>query len=199
MSHPSGIGVSAVILAVALAAGAWAGEATDIMRNSSLEVQRIMMDEEMRKPEHDQDRWHRLEKTNAALFHYEDMARRSLGAHWATLNEQEREEFVAAFQNLLSAVYSKIQGAAGKYVEYLTERRESEYTEVQTMVPSYKTDLRLNYRLARVGGNWRIYDIVLDGVSMVENYRGQFSRLIKHSSFGSLVDQLRHRSLEVRY
>ncbi len=193
-------GVGSCALLMAWSSGAWAGEATDAMRSASLEVQSIMTDEEMAKPEHDQDRWRRLEQSNATRFNYEEMAKRALGAQWSALNEREREEYVAAFQNFMSAVYSKIQGTAGKYVQYLNERREAEYAEVRTVVPSYKAEIALDYRLMNNDGGWRVYDMVLDGVSMVDNYREQFSRIIKQSSsFQILVDKLRTHSLEVRY
>jgi phospholipid transport system substrate-binding protein len=195
----AGVGSCALLIA-AWSSGAWAGEATEAMRDSSLEVQSIMADEEMAKPEHDQDRWRRLEQSNATRFNYEEMAKRALGTQWSALNEREREEYVAAFQNFMSAVYSKLQGTAGKYVQYLNERREADYTEVRTVVPSYKAEIALDYRLMNNDGGWRVYDMVLDGVSMVDNYREQFSRIIKQSSsFQILVDKLRTHSLEVRY
>jgi len=195
----SGIGSCALILTLALPSSASAGEATEAIKSSAQQLQRIMTDEEMTKPERDQERWHLLEKINAARFNYDEMAKRSLGAQWSTLKEREREEFVAAFQNFMSAVYSRLQGAAGDYIQYLNERPEADYIEVRTLVPSYKEEMSLNYRLVNNGGNWRIYDLVLDGVSMVGNYRGQFNRIIQSSSFETLVDQLRTRSLDIRY
>lgn len=193
------IGSCALIVALALPSPGSAGEATDAIKSSAHQLQRIMTDEEMTKPERDQERWHQLEKVNAARFEYDEMAKRSLGAHWSTLKEREQEAFVAAFQNFMSAVYSRIQGSAGEYVQYLNERPEADYTEVRTLIPSLKVEMNVNYRLQNNGGDWRIYDLVVDGVSMVDNYRGQFNRIIRSSSLETLVDQLRTRSLDIRY
>jgi phospholipid transport system substrate-binding protein len=195
----SGIGSCALILTLALPSPASAGEATEAIKSSAQQLQRIMTDEEMTKPERDQERWHLLEKINAARFNYDEMAKRSLGAQWSTLKQREREEFVAAFQNFMSAVYSRLQGTAGDYIQYLNERPEADYIEVRALIPSYKAEMSLNYRLVNNGGNWRIYDLVVDGVSMVENYRGQFNRIMQFSSLETLVDQLRTRSLDIRY
>jgi phospholipid transport system substrate-binding protein len=189
----------ALAMILALPSLTQAGEATDAIKSSAQELQRVMTDKEMSKPDRDQERWHQLEEINAARFQYDEMAKRSLGPYWTTLKERERQEFVAAYQNFMSAVYSQIQGAAGQYIQYLNERREANYVEVRTLVPSYKADTSVEYRVQSDGGDWKIYDMVVDGVSMVDNYRGQFNRIIRSSSLETLVDQLRTRSLDIRY
>ncbi len=88
----------------------------------------------------------------------------------------------------------KIETYSGEGVQYLNERMEKAYAEVRTKVLSGKTEIPLDYRLINKGDDWRVYDVVVDGISLVNNYRGQFAKIIKSSSYADLVEQLRKKS-----
>jgi phospholipid transport system substrate-binding protein len=127
------------------------------------------------------------------------MAKRTLAAHWANRREEEREEFVRLFQALLSKTYAeKIENFSGEEVRYLKERRKDSYAEVQTLIVSPKTEITLNYRLLLKDDIWWVYDVVVNGVSLVQNYRSQFARIIHRSSYEDLVIALREKSSEIR-
>jgi phospholipid transport system substrate-binding protein len=79
-------------------------------------------------------------------------------------------------------------------VHYLNERLEADYAEVRTRVASDKTEIPLDYRLLNKSGDWRVYDVVVDGVSLVNNYRSQFTKIIRESSYGDLLEKLREKS-----
>jgi phospholipid transport system substrate-binding protein len=79
-------------------------------------------------------------------------------------------------------------------VVYVNERIEKDYAEVRTKLLSGKTELPLDYRMINRGTEWQAYDVVVDGVSLVSNYRGQFTKIIHASSYSDLVDQLRKKS-----
>lgn len=186
----------AAMLAVGLGVGAAvAGLPTDSMKVTIDEVLRIVQDKELKQPAKAEERRAQLEKVVADRFDYQEMSRRALGAPWNTLSDQEKQEFVTLFRTLLTNSYAeKVETYSGEGVQYLNERTEKEYAEVRTKILSGKTEIPLDYRLVNRGAEWRVYDVVVDGVSLVSNYRGQFTKIIRASSYSDLVDQLRKKS-----
>lgn len=186
----------AAMLAVGLGVGAAvAGLPTDSMKVTIDEVLRIVQDKELKQPAKAEERRAQLEKVVADRFDYQEMSRRALGAPWNTLSDQEKQEFVTLFRTLLTNSYAeKVETYSGEGVQYLNERTEKEYAEVRTKILSGKTEIPLDYRLVNRGAEWRVYDVVVDGVSLVSNYRGQFTKIIRASSYSELVEQLRKKS-----
>jgi phospholipid transport system substrate-binding protein len=190
-----------VVLAVSLlwialaAVPAYAGAPTEAMKATIDEVLRIIREKELKQPAKGDERRQQLEKVVGARFDYQEMSRRALGAPWNQLSEQEKQEFVSLFRTLLTNSYAdKIETYSGEGVQYLNERTEKEYAEVRTKVLSGKTEIPLDYRLIHKAEDWRVYDVVVDGVSLVNNYRGQFAKILRASSYSDLIDQLRKKS-----
>jgi len=176
-------------------APASAGGPTDAMKTTIDEVLRIIREKELKQPAKSEERRQQLEKAVGARFDYQEMSRRALGAPWNQLSEQDKQEFVALFRTLLTNSYAdKIETYSGEGVQYLNERLEKDYAEVRTKVLSGKTEIPLDYRLINKSEDWRVYDVVVDGVSLVNNYRGQFTKILRASSYSDLVDQLRKKS-----
>ncbi len=192
--------VTALVLAVGVAAApAIAGEATEAMRGTIDEVLRILADQSLKQPAKANERRQMLEKVVGERFDYEEMSRRSLGTSWTNLSDKDKHEFVSLFQTLLVNTYAdKIESYTGDGVQYINERTEKEYAEVRTKVLTGKTDIPLDYRLLHKGSAWRVYDVVVDGVSLVNNYRGQFSKILRNGSYADLVDQLRKKSEKIK-
>ncbi|HEX6532748.1 MAG TPA: ABC transporter substrate-binding protein [Nitrospira sp.] len=178
---------------------AYAGEATDAMRATIDEVLRILAEKELKQPAKANERRQLLEKVVGERFDYQEMSRRSLGASWNNLSDKDKQEFVSLFQTLLVNTYAdKIESYTGDGVQYINERNEKEYAEVRTKVLTGKTEIPLDYRLIRKASEWRVYDVVVDGVSLVNNYRGQFSKILRNGSYADLVDQLRKKSEKIK-
>jgi len=176
-----------------------AGGATDAMKSTIDEVLRIIQDKELKQPGRADERRQRLEQVVGDRFDYQEMSKRSLGAPWNTLSDKDKEEFVALFRTLLTNSYAdKIESYSGEGVQYLNERTEKDYAEVRTKVLTGKVEIPLDYRLLNKGVEWRVYDVVVDGVSLVNNYRGQFSKILRTSTFADLVDQLRKKSDKIK-
>ena len=194
--------VTIAILALWVAMSAvssYAGVPTDAMKATIDEVLRIVREKELKQPEKSDERRHLLEKVVSARFDYTEMSRRSLGAPWNQLTDQQKQEFVDLFRTLLTNSYAdKIETYSGEGVQYLNERTEKEYAEVRTKVLSGKTEIPLDYRLINKANDWRVYDVVVDGISLVNNYRGQFTKIIKSSSYADLVEQLRKKSEKLK-
>jgi len=191
-----------MILAATLAwPQAFAAErsATEAVRSSINEVIHMLEDPELKKPGRAEERRKKLEQKIGARFSYEEMSKRALAAQWPKLNDGQRKEFVDLFQRLLSNTYAgKIEGYSGEQVSYLGERLQDGYAEVRTKVSSGKTEIPLDYRLLQKDGDWRVYDVVVDGISLVSNYRGQFTKIIRSGSYEDLVDKLRSKSDQIK-
>jgi phospholipid transport system substrate-binding protein len=129
-------------------------------------------------------------------FDFEEMAKRSLGSHWRRLDPQQQKEFVTAFTELLETTYAdKIDLYEGQRVEYVGETIDKNYAEVNTRVigkggESYSVD----YRLHQIGGKWRIYDVVAENISLVNNYRSQFNRVVVNSSVEELIKRIKQKT-----
>jgi len=191
--------VAAVVATCLLGGPAFAGEPTEAMKGTIDEVLRILADRELKQPAKANERRQLLEKVVGERFDYQEMSRRSLGAPWGNLSEKDKQEFVSLFQTLLVNTYAdKIESYTGDGVQYLNERTEKEYAEVRTKVLTGKTEIPLDYRLLNKGSAWRVYDVVVDGVSLVNNYRGQFSKILRTGSYADLVDQLRKKSEKIK-
>ena len=188
-------GLAAVIVLVGGASADLGGAPTEAVRTTINEVIRILKDAELKKTGRAEERRRLLEKVIGDRFNYEEMSRRALGAQWNKLSDKERQEFVDLFKGLLSGSYAdKIDGYSGEQVHYLNERLEADYAEVRTKVASDKTEIPLDYRLLNKSGDWRVYDVVVDGVSLVNNYRSQFTKIIRESSYADLLEKLREKS-----
>ena len=129
-------------------------------------------------------------------FDFEEMAKRSLGSHWRRLGPQQQKEFITAFTELLETTYAdKIDLYEGQRVEYVGETIDKNYAEVNTRVigkggESYSVD----YRLHQIGGKWRIYDVIAENISLVNNYRSQFNRVVVNSSVEELIKRIKQKS-----
>ncbi|MDZ4853937.1 MAG: ABC transporter substrate-binding protein [Nitrospirota bacterium] len=193
----SGIVCLVLLLGGVAVQSAAAGGATDAMRSTIDETLKIIQDKDLKQPSRAEERRRKLEQVVGDRFDYQEMSRRALGAPWNTLSDKDKEEFVALFRNLLITSYAdKIETYSGEGVQYLNERTEKEYAEVRTKVLTGKVEIPLDYRMLNKGADWRVYDVVVDGVSLVNNYRGQFSKILRSSSFADLMEQLRKKTVK---
>ena len=121
-----------------------------------------------------------LRKELFPYFHFDEMARRSLGVHWKRRSPQERQEFVKLFTDLLENAYAgKIEGYKGEKIRFGKETLDLPYAEVKTVIVTPQgQEFSMDYRLLSDGSRWRVYDIVIEGVSLVNNYRSQFAGIL---------------------
>lgn len=167
---------------------------TDAVRTTVNEAISVLQDQGLKNPDRAAERINRLKSIADSRFDYGEMAKRALGAHWNKMSERQQKEFVDLFTKLLTAAYAdKIGLYSGEQVKYLEERLEGDdYAEVRSKMIG-KTTIPLDYRLLKKDGEWRAYDVVIDGVSLVKNYRGQFTSVMRSSSYDHLVQTLREK------
>ncbi len=175
--------------------GAWAGPPTEIVRSV---IERGL--DVLKNPGYSKSQKHQMVKNIVdPHFDYQEMARLSLGATWGSLNGEQKAEFVRLFSELLEASYAdKIDKYAQRVkIDYAAEISEGNRVEVRTMVLRPNDRFPVNYRLLNEGGTWKVYDVVIEGVSLVSNYRSQFSRIIHESSYADLVRRLKTKVSEM--
>lgn len=190
-----------LILALNLAlavSGAWAESPTDAVKSVIDEVIRILQDPSLKAPAQKKQRRDRVKQVVDRRFDYEEMAKRSLGSSWNTLNAGQRQEFVRLFGELLEASYSgKVMNYQGEKVQYLREIPDGNFAEVRTVILRKNDRIPMDYRLIMKDRGWVVYDVVIEGVSLVSNYRSQFSQVIRQSSYSGLVQRLRNKISEL--
>lgn len=170
----------------------------EAVRETVSQILRILEDPSLKVPAKQAQRRRMLEEIAADRFDYAEMSKRVLGSYWKPLTEGQRNEFVEVYKSFLSDKYAgRIEDYAGQHQEarYLTERIEGAYAEVRTELRSDKTTLPMDYRLLVKDSRWSAYDIIIDGVSLVSNYRSQFQKIIRESSYEELVKKLRERTV----
>ncbi|MEI6826423.1 MAG: ABC transporter substrate-binding protein [Desulfuromonadales bacterium] len=167
------------------------------MKNSVNELFRIVSDKKMKT--HEQERRQALKKVINAIFDYSEMSKQSLGKHWNERTPGERHQFTDLFALLLENSYlSKIESYNNEKIVYLKETLDDNYAEIKSKIVTAKRDeYTLDYRLLSVNGTWKVYDIVIEGVSMVSNYRAQFNRVINDKGYSGLVKVLQTKTSEI--
>ena len=187
-----------VALALSWAFPAWAGVPTEKVKETSDKIIAIASDPALKDPAKAAQRRERIRKAVDELCDWEEMSRRSLGRYWAQRSEQEKKEFVRLFGQLLERTYSdKVEGYSGEKVNYLGERVDGDYAEVEVKVVTNKnTEIPVVYRMRAKDQKWLVYDMVIEGVSLVNNYRTQFSDILAKSSFEALLKRLKEKGDE---
>ena len=194
----AGVFACVILLTSMATASAQAGQEspTEVVRSTITEVFHILEDPNLKDPAKLLSRRRLLEDVIAERFDYAEMSKRALAAAWTPLTPAERSEFVELFKSFLSDRYAeKIEGYSGEQVRYVSERIEGHYAEVRTELRSSKVEIPMDYRLLLKEGRWNAYDIIVDGVSLVKNYRSQFEKVIRSGSYQELVKQLRDRTV----
>ena len=176
---------------------ALAGVPTDQLRAQIDRVLKVLEDPELKK--HVQERRTAVRKIANDIFDFSETARRSLGRHWQGRTPAEQSEFVQLFSDLLERSYiSKIETYGGEKISYLGDTIEGEQAKVQTkLVTKGSGDIPIEYRMHKKGDRWLVYDVVIEGVSLVANYRTQFNKIIQTSSFQELMNKMKNKQQEL--
>lgn len=171
---------------------------TDDVKKTVDEVVRIVASKDMKQ--HDQKRRQALKKTISQVFDYSEMAKRSLGKHWNQRTPAERKQFVDLFASLLENSYAgKIESYNNERIVYLKEIVDGDHAEVKSKVITAKRDeFTLDYRMIKRSQTWMAYDVVIEGVSLVSNYRTQFNKIITAQGYPELVKKLQTKTDELK-
>ena len=171
---------------------------TEEVKKTVDEVVRIVADKEMKKNE--TKRRQALKKSISAIFDYSEMAKRSLGKHWNVRTPAEKKQFAELFATLLENSYAgKIESYNNEKIVYIKEIVEEEFAEIKSkVVTAARDEFTLDYRLFKQNGKWMVYDVVIEGVSLVSNYRSQFNKIITANGYDKLVKKLQSKNEELK-
>jgi phospholipid transport system substrate-binding protein len=171
-----------------------AGEPQEKVRETVDAVLAVLQDKSMQGQENTEKRREKMRQAVFQRFGFEEMAQRALGQHWPKRTPAEKKEFVALFSDLLERSYiNKIESYTGEQqVLYTKETIDKDYATVRTeIVAKRDANVEVLYQLLRRNGTWQVYDVVIEGVSLVNNYRTQFNNIISHESYEALVKKLK--------
>jgi phospholipid transport system substrate-binding protein len=173
--------------------------ATDAVKSTINDLIRVLDDETLKQPERAEERRHQIEDIIKHRVDYKEMARRALGASWATLSQRDQHEFVSLFVQLLRDTFAgRITEHSDEQVVFLGELREDAFAEVKAQMKGRKIDTPVNFRLIYRAREWRVYDVVIDGASVVSNYRSQFTSIIRDVTYVGLVKKMRQKAIAVK-
>lgn len=191
------LALGVLAMAVTIGGTAWAGGPMEQLRERVDRVLQVLEDPALRAEA--AERRAALRRIALEIFDFRELSQRALARHWQGRTPAERDEFVELFADLLERSYvGKIETySGGDRIDYVAETVENGQATVRTrIVTKAGTEIPLDYRLHRVGDRWLVYDVTIEGVSLVANYRAQFARIIQTSSFQSLMDKLKAKREE---
>lgn len=164
-------------------------EITESLKNKITQVMDILQNEQLKADQ--VKRRNLLRKKIDHCFNYKQMAFRALAKNWAPRTAEEKIEFTKRFKDLLERSYaSKIETYSGGEIQYTDEIIKGKYAMVKTKFLQHGKFVSLDYKMIKENGDWQVYDIVIKGVSMIRNYRTQFTKTLSVNSFDYLMEEL---------
>ena len=191
MSRKIVCGYVFIAIYLLLGAGQLSAESqiTADLRGTIDQVLKIVSDKNLQK-----DPTLRREKLRQAIalrFNYKQMVMRSLAKNYNERSDEEREEFTGLFKKLLENSYaSKIENYQNETINYVDEKIKGNYAMVRTQIVRKDGVIDVDYKMLKDNGQWLVYDFVIEGVSLIRNYRSQFSKIISTESYEALVSKL---------
>jgi phospholipid transport system substrate-binding protein len=186
------------LLVLSTVQGGWAATAQEQLKGAIDRVVSTLDSPAMKGEGKAADRRAAVRQIANEIFDFGEIARRSLGRYWQPLSEAQRAEFVGLFGDLLERSYiSKIELYGGEKIVYSGERMDGDLAIVSTkIITKNGTEVPIDYRLFRRGDNWKVYDVSIEGISLVSNYRTQFNKIIQSSGYNTLVDRMKAKQTE---
>lgn len=199
LSIVAGLTLASPSLATATSDGTESSRATDAVKDTITDLIQVLHDESLKQPEQTEGRRHKIEDIIKHRVDYEEMARRALGAPWSMLSRRDQHEFVDLFVQLLRDTFvGRITEYSDEQVVFLGELRTDAFAEVKAQLKGRKIDTSVDFRLIRHAHEWRVYDVVIDGASIVSNYHSQFTRIIRDRSYVGLVNKMKQKAVAVK-
>jgi phospholipid transport system substrate-binding protein len=179
-------------IAVAVAAiPALAGEPTDQLKETIDRVLALVNNHDLKEAE----RQRLIRQAADNRFHWAAIARSAMGVYWNNLTPDQKKEFTGLFTDLVEGVYmGRIESYSGEKINYLGDDTDNGYGVVKMVIVTHKgTEIPITYRVVKEDEKWLIYDVQIEGISMVNNYRKQISYIMNNSSYGELIQKLKEK------
>jgi phospholipid transport system substrate-binding protein len=195
------VAVSIAVLVLAAVSTGHAGLPTDQLKTTIDRILSVVQDPVFRQPGKAEERRQKIRGIANEVFDWQETGKRALARHWEGRSPQEREEFSKLFADLLERSYvGKIEGYSGEKILYEKETVDGDRAEVRTkLVTKTGTQIPIDYQMQKAGDRWRVYDVKIENVSLVLNYRSQFNRIIQQSGYPELVQRLKTKQEELQF
>jgi phospholipid transport system substrate-binding protein len=198
MKRVVAIGVVGLLIGFGLPAEA--GVPTDQLKSATDRVLKLLQDPELKKPEKTEERRKRIRGVADDMFDWQETGKRALARHWQPLTPQQRNEFSALFADLLERSYiGKIEAYSGEKILYGGETLDGGGQAIvkTKLVTKSNTEIPIDYQMSKEGDRWRAYDVLIEGISLVANYRTQFNKIIAQSGYDELIKKLKSKQDEL--
>jgi len=172
-----------------------ASPAQEQLKQSIDEILSVLRNPQLKTDSQKENRRATLEKIVEDRFDFEKMSQLSLARHWKERSASEKSEFVVLFGQLLKDTYiSKMEGYTDEKVVFRNERIRKKKAQIDTKIITKTVEIPINYRMfTRANDQWMVYDMVIEGVSLIGNYRSQFRQMLEKGSFEDLMDKLKKK------
>jgi phospholipid transport system substrate-binding protein len=189
-----GIALTLIILLI-IPLSVYAGAPLDSVKGNINKVLDVLRDPALKGESGKKTKRQKIRSISDKMFDYSELSRRTLGIDWKKLNPAQQNEFTDLYKCLLEDAYAdKIINYTDEKVAFSKENQLSEKTfEVQTTILTKKADIPIYYRVIQKDGEWKVYDVVIEGVSLINNYRNQFREILMNKSPEVLLDTLRKK------
>ncbi|MBN1850006.1 MAG: ABC transporter substrate-binding protein [Deltaproteobacteria bacterium] len=191
-------GILFLAITFAMTSSLWAGAPTDQLKTTIDKVIGILSDSDLKAPEKSDEKKQKVRGAVDEIFDWAAFSQRAMAKYWKERTPEEKKEFIDLFGRLLERTYlDKVENYSGETVKYVGEKIDGKYAIVNTIVLSKSNaEIDVNYRLRDKDGKWMVYDVYIEGVSMVNNYRIQFTDILMKSSYQELVKRLEEKIAE---
>lgn len=181
-------------------AGLIAGVPTEQVRQTADRVLSVLQDSRLKSADKQKERREQIRQIIVSRFDFAEMAKRSLGSNWQKGSSDEQQQFVELFTDLLEKSYAdQIESYDGEKIVYGRENVSQDHADVDTKIVTKKGEqISVNYKLRSAGGDWKVYDIVIENISLVNNFRSQFNRILANGSFAELLKKLQSKSFDIK-
>jgi phospholipid transport system substrate-binding protein len=188
--------IGLTILLLVLPVWVAAGVPGDQVRQSTDKLLAILKDPQLKGESKKNERRDKLKEVIYQRFDFTEMAKRSLGSEWRRRSPEEQTEFVKLFTDLLKRAYlEQLESYNGEKIQYVKETEDNNHAQVDTKIIDNKgREFSVNYRLHNRNGDWKIYDVVIEDISFINNYRAQFNRVLAKSSYEDLVNRMKGKT-----
>ncbi len=178
----------------------YAGEVTLRLKSTIDKVLEVISDPSNKGSKNTRKRRGLIRKILDESFDYKEMGKRSLGRRWKKLSDSEKKEFIDTFSVLLKTSYiKKIEGYKDEKIEYISETlKDDQYAICKTVIHTATNDIVINYKMTKkTSPSWKAYDVVIEGVSLVSNYRTQFKKLIRSRGYEKMIENMKAKIDEI--
>jgi len=177
-----------------------AGVPTEQVRQTADRVLSVLQDSRLKSADRQKERREQLRQIIGSRFDFGEMAKRSLGSNWQKANNEDQRQFVELFTELLEKSYAdQIESYNGEKIVYGRENVSQDQADVNTKIMTKKgEEIAVTYKLRSAAGDWKVYDVVIENVSLVNNFRSQFNRILANASFAELLKKLQTKSVEIK-